>query len=469
MQQPLRSPSPRRLLTNLIGNVTSLVLALVLAVIIWAAATQESNPMSERTFEVPLRLVMRADGILLNTPPERVLLGVEAPQRTLDQLSAADFEAYIDLEGAEFGRAERAILPGYLGNLNMDLATYDVFPQVAVIELDRRVQKDLPVRVELQGSVARTHELRSATTDPLTVTVSGPATRVATLSEARATIFLDNARESRSTVRPLSFYDTQGNVANVNGGDLEISTNRATVNLTVAERDDFADVTIQVNLSGRPADGYRFLSAVPQPRSVLVSGAPTLLDNLRSIETEPIDITGLAISETLRVSLLLPEGITLVDAEPVFVTIDVEQIFTSDFYIKPPQINGLSDVMTATVDPPEVTVVLFGPLQALEALRDDEVRVTLDLFGLISGTYQLTPTVSVAVPGIDVRNVEPRRVTVTITETVAPDERSARPGGVGWRTLAPADARAGTHDPLERPIARPAAIALPPRWRRLIA
>lgn len=460
--QEIRKRSPRRLLTDLIGNLTSLFLALVLAVIIWAAATQESNPMSERTFEVPVRLVMRADGILLNDVPERVLLGVEAPQRTLDQLSAADFEAYIDLEGAEFGRVEREIQPRYLGSANLELATYDVFPQTAVIELDRRVQKDLPVQVELQGSVARTHEIRAVSSDPMTVTITGPASRVTTLSEARATTFLDNTRESRSINRPLTFYDQQGNVVNVNSSDLEVSSNRATVNVTVAERDDFADVTIQVDLAGRPADGYRFLSAVPEPRSVLVSGPPAVLENLRSIETEEIDITGLTVSETLRVSLNLPQGVELVDAEPVFVTIDVEQIVTSDFYIKQPQINGLTDVMTATLDPAEVTVVLFGPLQTLETLRSDDVRVTLDLFGLISGTYQISPTVSVAVPGIDVRSVQPGQVTVVVTQTLTQTETV--PFRL-WHTLPGAPASA--YALLEPASWRLPAIAPPAGWRRL--
>ncbi|MEJ2747723.1 MAG: hypothetical protein P8183_07405, partial [Anaerolineae bacterium] len=66
-------------------------------------------------------------------------------------------------------------------------------------------------------------------------------------------------------------------------------------------------------------------------------------------------------------------------------------------------------------DPQSVHVVLYGPLPALDALPDEEVRVTVDLFGLITGTYSIAPDVSFPDRGIELRSIQPSQVTVEIT------------------------------------------------------
>ena len=101
--------------------------------------------------------------------------------------------------------------------------------------------------------------------------------------------------------------------------------------------------------------------------------------------------------------------------------------------------------LTAVVTPEEVRVVVFGPLPALDSLAEDEVRVTVDAFGLLTGTYNLEPVVSLPDRGIELRSVQPQLVTViitaavtdTLTQTVRPT-----PTPTSWRPLPPTRQRA---------------------------
>jgi YbbR domain-containing protein len=139
---------------------------------------------------------------------------------------------------------------------------------------------------------------------------------------------------------------------------------------------------------------------------------------LSRLETEPIDISGL--TETFRdqVALALPEGITLEESQPVFVTIEIESISSTSIVRKMPEIRALAEGLTATVDPEEVRIFLFGPLPVLDSLSEDDVRVTLDLLNLGVGTHQLEPIVVVSANNVELRSIQPQFVTVTITDAI---------------------------------------------------
>jgi len=151
---------------------------------------------------------------------------------------------------------------------------------------------------------------------------------------------------------------------------------------------------------------------------VLIKGPPALVNSLSRVRTEPIDITGLTGPDTQQVTLALPSGITLDEVQAIFVDIEIEPFLTTSFYNIIPELQGLGEGLKATIDPEEVRVILFGPLPVLDALLEDEVRATIDLFGLDVGVYSLETDVTFPDRGIEFRSVQPPVVTVSITRVV---------------------------------------------------
>jgi YbbR domain-containing protein len=366
-----------------------------------------------RLWQIDVQTVgLPPDAQLLSRPPNTASITIEGPLSALDNLSPEDYTAIIDLSEVPFGESDVEIqVQGEYERVSV----LNKSPETARIIMERIVTRDIPVRAEIRGEVARGHRRGQERLLPETVQVTGIASQVNQLVEARVTIFLDNSRQDIDLLRRPTFYDLQGNVASTVG--LTVNPNDVQVIIPIIELAGFAEKPITVNWVGEPAPGYRLLNITVEPTSILITAPPDQLDALR-IETEPVDISGLTRSETLQVALDLPEQVMVEDPQPIIVTIEIEPILTSDVVQKQVEIRGLGQDLEAILDPEEVRVFLFGPLPVLESLEEEDVRVTLDLLNLEIGTYSLEPIVSVSVNDVEFRSVQPAIVTVVITEAM---------------------------------------------------
>ncbi|RMG94443.1 MAG: hypothetical protein D6706_13795 [Chloroflexi bacterium] len=410
-----------KFIRSLLSNLATLLLSFILAVIIWVNAVQTEDPIQSRFLQIPLEIVGQPQNSILITPTnlnQTIQIVIQGPASIITPLTSDDFSALLDLSQLPLGDTILADIQVQAKVPNVTILSQS--PEQLEVHLEQRVSRDIPVVAEIRGSVARGLAPGDPLLDPPVITVSGPASQVEILDFARVTIFLNNNRETViDTPQPI-FYDKQGNVASVRG--LELSTEEVKVTIPVNETAGFAEKFISVDLTGEPAPGYRLLSVKVEPSSVLVRGLPTRLEDITQVQTEPIDITGLAESFTQQVTVNLPPGITLAEVEEIFVTVEIEPILTTGIYNRAPVLQGLGEGLEAIITPKEVRVILFGPLPVLDALLDEEVQVTIDLFGLQPGTYSLEPKVSFPDRGIELRSVQPSLVTVEITEVVSPTE-----------------------------------------------
>ena len=80
-------------------NLTSLILSLLLAIVIWTSAVTSTNPNIEEEFNVPLEVIQQATDIAIVDPlPETVTLKILAPESIIQQLEEDNpIIAFIDL------------------------------------------------------------------------------------------------------------------------------------------------------------------------------------------------------------------------------------------------------------------------------------------------------------------------------------------------------------------------------------
>lgn len=404
---------------SLLSYFGSFLLALSLAVIIWVTATQEQDPMRTQFLQVDLEFAGQPENSILIRPEDQsIQIRVEGPESVLNQISPNDFNAFVDLSQVPFGQS--SMVPIEITTSARNIEDSIPIPDEIEVLIEEQVTRDIPVELDIRGGVARGHIQGDPLIDPPFITVVGPASSVEQLDFALATVFLNEARETNVGEHRPIFYDQRGRVASTSG--LELSTEQIQVTIPVEESAGFADKLITVDWTGEPAPGYRILNVSVDPPSVLVEGLPARLNALTRLSTEPIDITGLTESFTQQAALELPAGVSLDQDQEIFVTIDIEPILTTDIKERDVEILGLSSDMVAATDPEQVRVVLFGPLAALDSLVDDDVRVTVDVFGLISGTHSLEPVVDIPERGVEVRSIRPGSVSVTLTSTLTSTE-----------------------------------------------
>lgn len=447
---------------SVLEMLATLFVALALAVVIWFNATQTEDPVRTRFVEVPIEVVGLPAGTVLvsGQPRGSVQIRLEGPDSALQEIVPDDYSATADVSQVPPG--ETTEVPIDVTGGRQGVLVSFITPESIEVRLEQLVSLAVPVELDVRGTVARGHTQGEPLVEPATINVSGPASRVNDLDFALVTLFLNNAVETLTETTQPIFYDQGGRVASVTG--LELDTNTVTVTMPVEESAGFAEKLVNVIWTGEPAPGYRLISVTADPPSVLVEGRPAQINALPSVRTEPIDITGLVESFQQIAVLNLPAGISVDPEQVVTVNIEVEPILTTDSFNRVPQLLGLQEGFEGILNPDEVRVFLFGPLPVLDSLQDDDIRVTLDVFGLEPGRYSMIPEVDVPDRGIEIRSVQPTAVTVVITPTVPitnTDEITATqtPGSRLPLPLGPLVASAGSAAPQAAPFCVPPAAA----------
>lgn len=92
----------------------------------------------------------------------------------------------------------------------------------------------------------------------------------------------------------------------------------------VAHEIRYVVVPVEVRTQGKVAEGFTLASATASPSQVLVSVSTSRSTELKSVETEPIDVAGLDSSQTRQVNLILPENVWPAPESQTSVTVQLE-------------------------------------------------------------------------------------------------------------------------------------------------
>ena len=407
-----------RVARTLISNLVTLLLCFILAVVIWINAMQVDDPDVKRAVQIPATFIGLPEDVSRvsptnNNPP--VLVTYEGPTSIVSELTTEDFTAIIDLSNVPLDKD--VLVPIDIQAEDTRVTLEAPIPETVTVRLEKLVTRDIDVELEIRGEVARGHTMGTPLIDPPFITVTGTEREVDKLASARVTVFLnDDTQTLIESPQPL-FYNLQARVASVSG--LQLSAEQVQVTIPINESADFASKVITADVLGQVAQGYRVLGVTVEPSSVLVTGRPTQLALPFRVQTEPIDITGLTETFQDQVSLILPEGITLDSVTEITVTVQIEPFSSTKIYNQPIELLGVGDELEVTINPDSVRIVLFGPSPVLDALAEQDVRVSLDLFGLKPGEYLLEPDVDIPDRGLETRSIQPLVIEVVISEPIS--------------------------------------------------
>ncbi len=399
------------------SNIISMVLALLLALAVWIVATQQENPIQQTEFSrpIPIQLIgLSSDLIVTNEPPTTTAVQVRAPRNTLTSLSVEDFSVIADLSGLEPGN--------YQIPLQIEVAAQAIpvsaNPSHIQIDIEKVAQREMPVQLVLDGQLPTGYATGSSQLQPATVQINGPQSRVALISEVRVSVALDGLREAYEGDLPLTALDSSGNP--VTGVTIKPETVHVT--LPIQQEEGFKDVAVIARPVGQPPPGYFVTNITVTPPVVTVQGDPAVISAMLPYILTSVDVTTMIADTSVEITLQLPAGVTLSEAQPIQALVTVAAQLGSRTLSVPVTVDGLGPGLAGTVNPTNVDVLLSGPLPVLNALTPETVLVTVDVTDRAIGTYQLEPTAQVtniATPEkVLVESVLPQTVEVQITQNV---------------------------------------------------
>lgn len=410
---------------------TTLLLSVLLAFVVWFIAIDQENPMTRREYEEPILIEVRNIGAGLQSVQDltnrTVMLTLRAPQRSLESQQADDFTAIIDLAGLTAGNHEVEV---EITALNPDVEVIVHEPRQLRVQLEPVISRIVPVEVEVMDSPAFGYDWQEPLSEPVEVEISGPRTHVTQVRTVVAQVFLRNAKSQVEQVRPLSARNSQ----NLELERVEIEPSTARIVVPVVQPPGRKEVVVRADVQGAPSANYRLTGVKVDPPTVVLLGSPNALREVPGyVETRPLMIEGAVGEVRERLALILPENVSTLE-DSVTVTVGVAPLESSLTVKRHPVVQGAGEDMRITVSLDEVEVIVSGPLPRLELLGPEEVRVLLDLTGLLPGSHLVQPTVVVP-EGIVEEDVIPEAIEVlieslitpTATETPEPVETPATP------------------------------------------
>ncbi|MGC9350032.1 MAG: CdaR family protein [Anaerolineae bacterium] len=405
----------------IIQNVSLVFLSLILAFFFWAVATEAEDPTIRDTYGSTLPVEIRGlpeDMIAYGAENARVRVEIRAPASVWDDLSADAIDAYLVLSDVETGTLE---VPVQVAISAEPLDITQVTPETIEITVERIAEKEVPVNLRIQGAPATGFQVGSAEIAPQSIRVRGPESRVREAAVARITVSLSDQRNDvRGDYEP-EVLDAAGDPV----ARIELTPRTVTVNVPLEPLAQYREIAIDPSVEGQPPPGYRVAGLSVQPPTVNVVGRAEVVRETSAIQTEPISLEGITQTVTTTVALRMPSGLSIISppSPRVTVTLSVEIIRSGLTLEVIPQVQGISENLTATVGLDSVLVILSGPLATMETLEPSAVELTLDLTNMTPGEYSIVPQVTVP-EDVDIENIVPEAIPVRVESLEEPEPNS---------------------------------------------
>lgn len=408
----------------LISNIGTLILALVLAIVVWISAVTAANPNVERTRTVPLDIMgLDPDMLIVGNVPTQVRVALEAPSSVMDSMNASEnaVQSWVDVAGLEPGTHD-LLVQVQINPAFRPVRQGAVIPELVEITLEPLLTRTYPVSLEVTGEPAVGYQKGRLVVEPSSVTVSGAASLVTQIDKVGSTIDISGVTETIERNVSLVAVDQQGEpVSGVNITPAEVA-----VTQPIFLQGGYRNVIVRVETVGQPADGYKLTNITVSPLNVVVfSSDPQLVNDLPGyVETLSVDLTGAVDDIDSYVAIDLPEGVTMVGDQFVLVQVSIAAIEGSLNMSIPVIPVGLLPIQAALISPESVDVILSGPVPILDAMTPEDVRVVVDVSDLELGIYQIEPQVEVLSERVIVESVVPSTVEIEIIIAPTPTPTS---------------------------------------------
>lgn len=388
--------------------------AIVVAVIFWVVSIANAAPqqvVQEYPGRVPVERPDVPPGYILQGTLGDVGVKLRGTPAILSAVVAADLHATVDITSIDLHRTEPQELPVAVSAANPSVRVIEWTPATVTVRIEPITTRSVAVQARFANSPPSGTVAGEPAITPTQVEVRGASSQVGRIAALYATVrFGDAVTDLVQSVQPLA--------VDASGSTIEgIEVAPAVVQVTVPVLPTATTRTLPVvpAIRGTVAGGYWITRIVVDPSVVTVRGEADVLTALDQVGTAPVEVGGLTEDRTFQVALQLPgPGTSLLRATQATVVVSVVPVTgTRPFPFVAVQATNLGSGFAAQFDPPTISLVLAGPVPALNAATSSQVTATVDAAGRGAGTYQVD--VIVRVPsGTTAQSVQPTRVTLTI-------------------------------------------------------
>ncbi|SFB20617.1 CdaR family protein [Clostridium frigidicarnis] len=386
---------------------------------LWLYISNVENPtVTTKVTDVPIE-ILNADVLsqykLSMTPGQtfKVTLSIEGSASDVYRAKSDQFKLVIDLSTYALKKGDNNLPVEVIqspNNVNV-LRTPEML-KVNII-LDDLIEKSVPINIDVDTRTKQGYYVSPAVTDQANAIVSGPAQLVNMVNEVVARGEAKDVAKDTELTLPLIAVDQAGRTVK------DVNIKPSSINVVIPIRKSKI-VDVNVKTTGEVGISLVLKSIEANPSKIEITGDDSVLKNISSIDTEPIDLSKITTNKDFVAKLKIPDNIRVLngsDTVSIKVTTDkaaTEELQQQDVQSKI-QVKGLKEGFNATLEVDTLTVTLKGKSEVLKSIKEEDIVSEIDLTNLEEGDHEVSPKVTVK-EGASLVKFTPEKIKVKITK-----------------------------------------------------
>ena len=293
------------------------LLCLIAACALWVYVMNEQNPQVENTYTVPVETRNLDRSLVATNVPSTVKVKVRMSRSDMIYMRSDNIKAYVDLAGLTDGDYPNTPI---LVSVPGDESVVSVSPKTFDLNIDTYAVKTLPANVQIFGTPETNFSVESNKVTPDTITIAGSSTMIAKADRAVVSVNIAGKEKSFAEFDSVNILDADGNT--VTG--LDVMPSQVKVAVKMKEQTKLGNLPIKIDTKGEPAKGYKVGKITVTPPVATITAPLSYFANNRTLDLDPIDVTGASADIHQMVNVNVPVGGS-VAVPKVNVTVEIDK------------------------------------------------------------------------------------------------------------------------------------------------
>ncbi len=364
--------------TLLNQNLKMKIFAVIFAFFMWIYVMAEVDPIIIRDIDsVPINITNMQELELLELTPEYGTdLNVRVSLRGRRSILNAQITRGIKAEGLINNPKEgENILVVDLKDVDSNVE-YTLYPSDKQINLEKKMVIRKSVSVVQTGTLPEGYEIKEIKSNPASMYIEGPKTLVDSITTLMTTLDVSNYDKDFS--KKLQVIPVDRDNQEVKG--VSINQDTVFVHAIVVKT---KTVPIVLDIPNSENDELKLSGYTIDPPEVVIKGKANIIDSIKEIKTEKVELLQLVENPNLKVKLVMPTGVETQTPE-ITLKSSMEKVISKEFNISKERIqisgNGqLPDISDNPDISDFIAVKITTTDKIMDTISENDIRVYIKM------------------------------------------------------------------------------------------
>lgn len=281
-------------------NLLARIACLLVACGLWVYVMTDQNPIVERNVEVRLQQLNLPNNMMVFNVPDKVMVKIRGTRTKVSDNLENKITASLNLKNVTEGQQSLPVKVSFAAG-----DVVQVTPNEVSVYVDTVSEKKVPVITRIVGAVSSDMTIGHSIITPAQVTLRGATHRMNKVNKVVAPIDVTDHQGDFQTESELVAVSDDGyDIPN-----MKIIPERVMVQATMVSQMLSVDIPVQLVVSGELPKDITVTKTEILPEKVRITAPPSLLKDLKAINTKPVDVSKLTGSTVVAAELDLPEKV----------------------------------------------------------------------------------------------------------------------------------------------------------------